>query len=126
MAEGGTLRATLSTSVQVTKFGATVRAKLIENKLAGRKPDSLRGLARVMARGNAALAENHKRSLFKWSSPDGPRPLEASRALVAHALGNCEPDELADDDEESDPAMRAAFSLFVDLMDRLGVARASA
>lgn len=89
-------------SAVATRFGTVVRSKLVENKIAGVKPDSIRGLARVMARGDDALAQTYKRSLFKWMAPGGPTPTDSSRALVAHHLG-IETEELAEPDEESDP-----------------------
>lgn len=90
-------------SAVTTHFEHIVRGKLIANKLAGVKPDSIRGLARAMANGDETLAATHKRSLFKWMSPGGSRPSATSRALVAHHLG-LSPDELAEpDDEEADP-----------------------
>lgn len=91
-------------SAVTTNFEQVVRSKLIANKLAGEKPDSIRGLARVMAKGDPVKAETFKRSLFKWMAPGEPMPSAASRALVAQAL-RLEQDELADDDEEADPAM---------------------
>lgn len=101
------------------KFEAIVRAKLIANKLDGRKPDSIRGLARALGNGDPVKCESYKRSLFKWMAVEGPTPGRESRALVARALG-IEAVALAeDDDEESDPAMREAFHLFVDLMGRI-------
>jgi hypothetical protein len=89
-------------SATTTRFESVIRAKLIANKVAGKTPDSIRGLARAMANGDDGRAENYKRSLFKWMAADGARPSPASRALVAHALG-VGADELAEDDEESDP-----------------------
>lgn len=89
-------------SAVTTHFEHVVRGKLIANKLAGSKPDSIRGLAREMAKGDEAKAATFKRSLFKWMAPGEPRPSAASRALVADALGLAIAD-LDDDDEESDP-----------------------
>lgn len=107
----------LSTSTE-TRFTRTVRSRLLDNKVAGRKPDSIRSLARTMAKGDPVRAETYKRSLFKWMRPGEPFPTPESRALVADAL-EVDRSELADDDEESDPALRDAFVLFVDLMDRI-------
>jgi len=87
-------------SAVTTHFEHVVRSKLIANKLAGTKPDSLRALARVMAKGDANKAATFKRSLFKWMSPGGPMPSAASRAIVADALG-IEAVELEDDEEDS-------------------------
>ena len=90
-------------SAVTTHFEHVVRSKLIANKLAGTKPDSIRGLARAMANGDDALSKTYKRSLHKWMAPGGPSPTPPSRALVAHHLG-VHPDELAEpDDEEADP-----------------------
>lgn len=90
-------------SAVTTHFEHVVRGKLIANKLAGTKPDSIRGLARSMANGDESLAQTYKRSIFKWMSPAGPAPSPASRALVADRLG-VKPEELAEpDDEEADP-----------------------
>lgn len=100
MANSGTLSATLSATV--TRFEAVVRAKLIENKLAGTKPDSIRGLAAAMANGDPSRSKTFKRSLHRWMAAGDPRPTPASRALVARALG-VEPTELDEDDEEADP-----------------------
>ncbi len=103
MADGGSIPATLS--AVTTQFEQTVRSKLIANKLAGDKPDSIRSLARTMAKDDRVKAETFKRSLFKWMAPGEPHPSPASRALVAEALG-VSPDELATgDDEEDDPAV---------------------
>jgi hypothetical protein len=84
-----------------THFEHVVRSKLIANKLAGTKPDSIRGLARVMAKNDPVKAETFKRSLFRWMAAGIPDPSPASRALVADALG-VDPSEL-DDDEEAEP-----------------------
>lgn len=89
-------------TASATKFERVVRERLIENKLAGLKPDSIRGLARLMADGDPARAETFKRSLFKWMAVGEPHPTRASRAHVAAALG-VDPSELSDDDEEADP-----------------------
>lgn len=89
-------------AVASTRFERVVRETLLENKLAGRKPDSIRGLAREMAKGDLARAETFKRSLFKWMAQGDPSPSLESRALVADALG-VERSDLDDDDEESDP-----------------------
>lgn len=85
-----------------TKFERTVRSRLIENKLAHRKPDSIRGLARSMGEGDKGRADTFKRSLFKWMDPNGPKPAPASCALVARHLP-CEVGELVEDDEEPHP-----------------------
>jgi hypothetical protein len=86
-------------SAVTTHFEHVVRSKLIANKLAGTQPDSIRALARAMAKGDPVKAETFKRSLFKWMSPGIPQPTPASRALVADALGL----EMSDLDEEDDP-----------------------
>jgi hypothetical protein len=90
--------------VPVTKssirFSAAVRAKLAENRTAGVKPDSIRSLARAMAKGDQAKSESFKRSLFKWLAADEPHPSTESRALVAAVL-DLDSSDL--DDEESDP-----------------------
>lgn len=85
-----------------TKFGSVVRARLIENKVAGRKPDSIRSLARVMARDDDKASSTFKRSLFKWMAVDGPNPSPASRAIVALALG-VDASELGEDDDDEEP-----------------------
>lgn len=103
-------------------FAAVVRAKLLDNKLEGRKPDSIRGLARALGNGDATRGETFKRSLFKWMASGEPNPSRESRAIVARALG-LDPSALADPDEEDDPAMREAFHLFVDLMAQIDTAR---
>lgn len=102
-------------SATAPRFESVIRAKLIENKLAGSKPDSIRSLARTMANGDASRADTYKRSLFKWMANGEPAPSAASRALVARALG-VEPSELEDDDEESDPVadLMQALNRFVD------------
>lgn len=110
VANGGRISATLSATA-TTRFKKVVKAKLMENRLAGRTPSSLRGLARSMGGGDPTLTETYKRSLFKWMAVDGPRASEFSRALVAHALGNCTPEELAEDDEESDPVSSLTHAL---------------
>ena len=98
-------------SAVTTHFEHVVRAKLIANKLAGVKPDSIRGLARAMAKGDSTRAETFKRSLFKWMAPGEPTPTPASRALVAEALGLAS-DEL---DEEEDPVdIGSAIQLMFD------------
>jgi hypothetical protein len=79
-------------------FANVVRARLAANRVEGRKPDSLRGLARVMAGGDAARTEIYKRSLFKWMAVGSPNPNAESRALVASALG-IEASELEDEDD---------------------------
>lgn len=117
VAKGGTVLPPVS-SVISTRFEQVVRKTLLDNKVAGRKPDSIRSLARTMAKGDQVRAETFKRSLFKWMAAGEPNPSPESRALVADALGVAR-EALADDDEEADPAMREAFSLFVDLMGRL-------
>lgn len=85
-----------------TRFQQVVRKTLLDNKVAGTKPDSIRSLARKMAKGDQLRADTFKRSLFKWMAPGEPNPSPASRALVADALG-VKREELEDDDEESDP-----------------------
>lgn len=107
-------------SAVTTHFEHVVRSKLIANKLAGVKPDSIRGLARTMAQGDPGRAETFKRSLFKWMAPGEPSPTPASRALVAQALG-IDADELAvdEDDEESDQvafgeAMQRMFDIAIE------------
>ncbi len=92
-------------SAVTTPFEQTVRSKLIANKLAGEKPDSIRGLARTMAKGDPGKAETFKRSLFKWMAPGEPTPSPASRALVAQALGLAADELSSGDDEEPDPAV---------------------
>lgn len=89
-------------SAVTTHFEHVVRSKLIANKLAGKKPDSIRGLARAMANGDESRGATFKRSLFKWMAPGEPAPSPASRALVAHHLG-IDAEELAEPDEEADP-----------------------
>jgi hypothetical protein len=102
-------------SATTTKFESVIRAKLIENKLSGAKPDSIRGLARTMANGDQSRADAYKRSLFKWMANGAPTPSPSSRALVAQALG-IDASELDEDDEESDPVadLMNALSRFVD------------
>jgi len=94
-------RPTLSTTTK-SKFGQVVTAKLLSNKLAGRKPDSIRGLARVMANGDPARAETFKRSLMKWMAPSGllssAKPSPYSRTLVAHHL-EIDASELSDEED---------------------------
>lgn len=89
-------------SATETKFSSVIRSRLIENKVAGRKPDSIRGLARAMARDDETAASTFKRSLFKWMSADGPSPSPASRAIVALALGVAA-SELGGDDDDEEP-----------------------
>lgn len=105
-------------SAVTTHFEHVVRSKLIANKLAGVKPDSIRGLARDMAKGDPVRTETFKRSLFKWMAPGEPSPSPASRALVAQSLG-IEARELDDEDEEPDPmnfgdAIQAMFDRAVE------------
>lgn len=107
----------ITLSVTATKFEQVVRGKLIANKVAGRKPDSIRGLARLMAAGDPVRADTFKRSLMKWMATSGPKPSPSSRALVAHHLG-VEAAEL--DDEEDHPV-----ALMVALMERTADAAAS-
>lgn len=109
----------LGLSTVTTHFEQAVRGKLIANKLAGVKPDSIRGLARAMARGDEAKAATFKRSLFKWMAPGEPRPSPASRALVADALG-LNPGDLEDDEEEDSPLRfaDAIQRMFDDAVDR--------
>lgn len=106
-------------SAVTTHFEHVVRSKLIANKLAGVKPDSIRGLARAMANGDPGRSETFKRSLFKWMAPGIPSPTPANRALVAHHLG-IDADELAEPDEESDPVSFADVlqRMFDDAVDR--------
>jgi len=92
-----------------TRFGSVVRARLIENKVAGRKPDSIRGLAKAMSRGDQTAEANFKRSLFKWMSIDGPDPSPASRAIVALALGVEAAELNGDDDEEPHPMVAELY-----------------
>lgn len=99
-------------SATVSRFESVVRAKLIENKLAGTKPDSIRGLARAMANGDPSRAETFKRSLHRWMADGEPQPTPSSRAIVARALG-VDATELEEDDEEADPV-----SSFDDLLRR--------
>jgi hypothetical protein len=101
VADGGIVRATtLSTTTPNNRFAERIRDRLIDNKLAGRKPDSIRSLAKTMANGDPAKAETFKRSLFKWMANGGAKkPSPASRALVAEALG-LDRSELSDDDDE--------------------------
>lgn len=89
----------MNTSTQ-TRFQVVVRKTLADNKVAGRKPDSIRGLARKMANGDPIRFETFKRSLLKWLAPGEPHPTRESRAVVADALG-LERGDL--DDEESRP-----------------------
>lgn len=103
-------------AVAQTKFASTVLETLRVNKEQGRKPDSIRSLAKSMVRVKSGSSETYKRSLFKWLAASGPNPSRESRAIVAEALG-LGVESL--DDEEADPAMREAFVLFVDLMERL-------
>lgn len=105
------------------QFATVVKAKLLDNKLEGRKPDSIRSLARTLGNGDATRGETFKRSLFKWMAAGEPNPSPESRALVARALGIDPAELVADDDEEDDPAMREAFHLFVDLMGQIGAAQ---
>lgn len=88
------------------RFERVVRQTLLDNKVAGRKPDSIRSLARAMAKGDPVKADTFKRSLFKWMASGEPNPSPASRAVVADALG-VERAELAEDDAEDD--LPAAF-----------------
>lgn len=81
-----------------TSFGGSVRSILERNKAEGRKPDSIRSLARVMGAGDEARASVAKRNLNRWVS-GGITPLPESRHAVAVALG-VGPEQLADDDEE--------------------------
>lgn len=105
-------------------FADTVLAKLADNKKAGRKPDSIRSLARTMGCGSEAREKTYRRSLFKWMADGDPRPSPISRALVAEALGNCDAGELRDpDDQEGDQAMHPALALLGDLMEQLGFVR---
>lgn len=104
------------------RFASVVRDKLVENKLVGRKPDSIRSLARAMAKGDPTRAETYKRSLFKWMAPGEPRPTRASRALVAEAL-ELNAGEL--DDEEADP-VADLFSALTRVVDqRIAKAKAA-
>lgn len=104
------------------QFATVVRARLLDNKLEGRKPDSIRGLARALGNGDTVRVETFKRSLFKWMANGDPRPSPESRAIVARALG-IDAEQLADPDEEDDPSMRQAYRLFVDLMGQIDTAR---
>lgn len=106
----------LMSAIASTRFAATVLETLRTNKEHGRKPDSIRSLAKSMTRVKDGSPETYKRSLFKWLATSGPNPSRESRAIVAEALG-LEAGSL--DDEEADPAMQEAFVLFVDLMERL-------
>jgi hypothetical protein len=104
VALGVMLRANLSAPATKPRsaFGDWLRARLDENKAAGKHPDSIRSLARSMAGGNSGRADAHKRSLFKWIR--GVRPSDASRYLVAAAL-DCDISEVPggeDEDEESE------------------------
>lgn len=68
----------------------------------------------------AAKAGISWRHLIRIEQDAGGVTKSATIARIAGALG-VEPDELmaSDDDEEADPAMREAFVLFADLMERL-------
>lgn len=92
-----------------SRFTHVVRTKLQENKDAGRKPDSIRSLAKTLSNGSEAREATYRRSLFKWLVDD-PKPSADSRNLVADALG-LERDSLDEDDEESDE-----LDLFADIL----------
>lgn len=92
----------------MSRFTQVVRQTLIANRVEGRKPDSIRGLARVMGQGDEARAETYKRSLFKWMAEGDPNPSPASRALVARALGIDAAELDEDDAEEGDLAAQLA------------------
>lgn len=85
------------------RFASVVRGRLLDNKLNGRKPDSIRGLAKQMAKGDPIRTATYKRSLFKWMAPGEPHPSPESRALVAVALGLERGALSGDEDEESEP-----------------------
>lgn len=110
-------RATVQTdtSRQRSRFGIKVHSILEDNKRVGRKPDSIRSLAREMANGGGGKSfEVNKRDLFKWSAVSGEvksavKPSQESREAVAAALG-CSPDEFADD-EEPHPMVTALDSV---------------
>jgi hypothetical protein len=88
----------LMSTVAANRFSTVVKRRLAENHAAGRKPDSIRSLAKAMAdaQGNPALTDTYKRSLFKWmsSTPHSPNPSSASRELVAECLGGVDASEL--------------------------------
>lgn len=113
-------------SAVTTHFEHVVRSKLIANKLAGAKPDSIRSLARTMANGDPTKANTFKRSLFKWMALGEPSPTAASRALVADALG-IDPSELVDEDEEPQPMAfaEALTRMFDEAVDRAVARRLS-
>ncbi len=112
------MRDTLTATKSNGKFGQTLRGLLERNRIEGRKPDSIRSLARAMGAGDDARVTASKRNLHRWIS-GGIKPSPDSIESVACALG-VSPSVLSeDDDEEADPVMREAFALFVDLMDRL-------
>lgn len=99
-------------------FGHTLRQILDENQAAGRKPDSIRGVARRMANGQPEKIEVAKRSLFKWIAGT-TRPSSASRSLVAVAVER-DPSVFAeDDDEEEDAEMRDLFRALMTRIDRV-------
>lgn len=101
----------MSATAATTRFESVVRAKLIQNAIEGKHPDSIRGLSRVMGKGDPVRSETFKRSLFKWMAAGDPKPSAVSKALVADALG-IDPRELdEDDDEESDPVARLMSAL---------------
>lgn len=119
MANGGIVVATVTDVT--THFEQVVRDKLLANKVAGVKPDSIRSLARVMARGNESAADTFKRSLFKWMASSGPNPSVASRALVADAL-RIDPAELVSEDDEEDSQAMGTTNVLEALYQQLGAA----
>lgn len=123
-------RATLSTTTK-SRFGQVVSAKLIANKIAGRKPDSIRSLAKVMAAGDPVRTDTFKRSLMKWMSASKPtKPSPGNRALVAHHL-DIDASELADEEDRGmtlDEFLRSRIDSAVDqrveeALKSLGVSR---
>lgn len=91
-----------------SNFVRRVRAEMSAQEL------SVRALARRM---DPANLDRARRNLHRWLD-EGISPSRASRTEVAVALGIAEA-ELADAEEEDDPAMREAFHIFVDLMSKV-------
>lgn len=96
---GGNIVPPMATTVK-SKFGVAVFAKLAANHEEGRKPDSIRGLARLIGNGDEVRTATLRRSLNKWCADGRPYPSKENRDLVAHHL-EIDASELEDEEDRA-------------------------
>ncbi len=93
----------------MTKFGDTVITHISANKVHGRTPNTIKGLAREMVGGDEKRVPAAKRNLHRWINGEN-KPSRASVKTVATILG-CSTKDL-EDDEEDDLSLEAwSFTL---------------